>query len=101
MMKRKLIYILLFVCGVTGGVFFSLNRAGATSPVGETSKGMSPTVIYDEIWSADSAIATRSVGAIEQWTVFTNFPSNPTPPSKKPKMVVTRWVVHGHIHFLQ
>jgi len=99
-MKRKLIYILLFVCGVTGGVFFSLNRARASSPVGETSKGMSPTVIYDEIWSAASAIATRSVGATEQWSVFTDFP-NPTPASRKPKMVVTRWVVHGHIHFLQ
>ncbi len=100
-MKRKLIYILLFAYGVTGGVFFSLSRARANTPVGETSGGESPaSVYYDEHWKAANAIVTDNsgVGGALRWSVFNNFTNN-TPNSAKPKMVVTRWEVHGHIHF--
>lgn len=98
-MKRKLIYILLFVYGVTGGVFFNLSRVRASSPVGETSGGESPaSVYYDEHWKAENAMVTRNSDGTLAWSVFNNF-NNDTSPSKKPKMVVTKWVVHGHIHF--
>ncbi len=103
-MKKKLIYVLLFVFGVSGGVFFNLSRVRATTPVGETSGGETvPSVVYDEHWKADSAIISDSVGASSniQWVAFNgfvNFPPTPTPASRKPKMVVTRWIVHGHVH---
>ena len=97
-MKRKLIYILLFVFGVSGGVFFSLSKVRATPPVGPSGGETTPSVYYDEHWKAENAMVTTNSDSTLAWSVFNNF-NNDTSPSKKPKMVVTKWVVHGHIHF--
>lgn len=107
--KRRNIYFLLFILGVSIGVFFGLNKVRASSPEGETSAGEQPaSTYYDEFWQATEAVVSGASG-------FVNFiPSthNNTETAARfrntaggwvanifPKMVVTRWRVHGHIHF--
>lgn len=103
------IYLLLFILGLGIGIFFGLSKVKASTPVGETSGGEQPaSVYYDEHWQATQAAVSTESG-------YQNFdPSihgNTSTAGKIentsggwivrlfPKMVVTKWKVHGHIHF--
>ena len=98
-MKRGLIYVLLFAYGILGGAFFCLNKAGASTPVSEASGGeATASVVFDEYWVANSALeAVSAGGGAVKWAAFNNFPNDSTP-SDNAKMIVTKWIVHGHIH---
>jgi len=95
-MRKNKIYLLLFILGLGLGIFFGLNKVKASSPEPpEVSGGEQPaSVYYDEYWQATSAIINTDTGYQE----FTGF-KGPTTATARPKMVVTTWNVHGHIHF--
>ncbi len=108
MLKNK-IYFLFLVLGLCTGVFFALNKAKASSPQGETSGGEQPaSVYYDEHWKATEALVSSTTG----YTTMDPSTHNNTNTAGQfedtaggwrvelfPKMVVTKWKVHGHIHF--
>ncbi len=109
MMSKNKIYFLLFVLGLGLGIFFGLRSVRASSPEGETSGGEQPaSVYYDEFWQATQAVVSTGSGyANFEPSTHNNTPKAgeivDTPDGKAvnlfPKMVVTRWNVHGHIHF--
>lgn len=108
-MKKNRIYTLLFVLGLIGGLFFGLNKLRASNPEGEISGGEQPaSVYYDEFWQAVQALVSTETG----YQNFNPTSHNNTSTAAKiedtsggwlvrvsPKMVVTKWKVHGHIHF--
>lgn len=121
---KKRTYVLLFILGLVAGVFFGLQKAKASSPEGEASTTGGITYYYDESWKATQAIVSRKAGANYRYEYFYPYgepPAYPLPnePTDKqtdpaaelgtddgggivklfPKMVVTKWKVHGHIHF--
>jgi hypothetical protein len=109
-MEKKKVCIVLFLIGIGAGVVFGLHKARASSPEGEGSGGEQPaSVYYDEFWQASDAVVSSNTG-------YT--PMNPANHAESgvaaawdtgadgisrvrilPKMVVTQWTVHGHIHF--
>ena len=120
-MKSKFIFLIwcgiLLTAGVTAGIFYSAADLEASSPEGEISGGEQPaSVYYDEHWQAvESYIATKSgyesfdpstrnntdiTGEIGLAT-FTTMAGEVDVPYTilEPDMVVTKWKVHGHIHF--
>lgn len=107
-MSKNKIYLLLFILGLSVGIFFGLNRVRASPPEGETSGGDQPASVYfDEHWRATQAIVSTESGFVN----FSDFNSLTSPAGRIentpggwlvrvfPKMVVTKWRVHGHIHF--
>ena len=94
-MRKNKIYLLMFILGLGLGIFFGLNKVKASSPVNEPSGGeTTASVYYDEYWQATRAIINTDTGYQE----FTGF-NGSTTATARPKMVVTKWKVHGHIHF--
>ncbi|MFH0913133.1 MAG: hypothetical protein V1884_02490 [Candidatus Omnitrophota bacterium] len=122
MLKRiNKIYCALFVIGLCAGLFFALNKARALTPEGESSQGESPSsVAYDESWKATQTLVSTSSG-YQYFYPYGSSPAYPLPalPTSQqtptagqlentnggwvegifPKLVVTKWSVHGHIHF--
>jgi hypothetical protein len=111
-MRKNKIYLLLFILGLGIGIFSGLSKARASSPEGQTSGGEQPASVYfDEFWQATGAIVstvsgyqgfdpsrranTPVAGRLEKL----NNPSRGWVARLFPKMVVTKWKVHGHIHF--
>ena len=100
-------YIVFLVFGIGIGVVFGLNKARASSPEGEISGGEQPaSVYYDESWQATEAYVSTSLGYKPMPTTDivnhrdTDVAANLTTGQVVfPKMVVTQWTVHGHIHF--
>jgi len=99
--------IVLFVLGGLLGVFS--NNLEASSPEGEVSDGEDPaSVYYDEHWKAtESYVATNNGYASfdpssRMDTPITCHIKNDGSGdycSLQPDMVITKWKVHGHIHF--
>ncbi len=99
--------IVLFVLGGLLGVFS--NNLQASSPEGEVSDGEDPaSVYYDEHWKAtESYVATNNGYASfdpssRMDTPITGQIKNDGSGdycSLQPDMVITKWKVHGHIHF--
>ncbi|MDD2703227.1 MAG: hypothetical protein PHC33_04405 [Candidatus Omnitrophica bacterium] len=108
-MRKKMAYSILFLIGIGAGVIFGLHKARASSPEGETSGGEQPaSVYYDEFWQATGAAVSSNGGYVNvdpsghaetavaaAWTTADNV----SQVNLLPKMVVTQWTVHGHIHF--
>lgn len=106
---KKRTYVLLFILGLTAGIFFGLQKAKASSPEGEASTLGGLTYYYDEFWQATQALVSRAGGFGYQ--NISNTVGDSTSGSaavlnktnntveRFPKMVVTKWKVHGHIHF--
>lgn len=107
---RKKLSILVFVLGIIAGLLFGAIKLKASSPEGEVSPGQA-SVFYDEHWQAIEAIVSNA--DTNKYAMFNNF-YHDTPTAAKmkketegweiktfPKMVVTKWRVHGHIHFAQ
>ncbi|MFA6583705.1 MAG: hypothetical protein WCS77_05350 [Elusimicrobiaceae bacterium] len=107
MKKTVIVLLILFGVGVAGGLFIGSVPVIASPLTNEVSGGEQPaSVWYDEQWKAIGAIATTNGGY-----AHVNLPgkiSNAAKMSKhgtrwavsaQPKMVVTKWQVHGHIHF--
>jgi len=104
------IYFLFLILGLGMGILWGLGRAKASSPEGESSGGEQPaSVWYDEFWQATQAVVSTENG----YRNFNPSTHNNTDTAAKfedaskdqrragllPKMVVTKWKVHGHIHF--
>jgi hypothetical protein len=107
--KRRELYFLLFILGVCAGIFFGINKVRASSPEGETSGGEQPaSTYYDEFWQATEAVVSTA-GGFAQFNPSTHNNTGTAARFRNtpggwvadifPKMVVTRWRVHGHIHF--
>ncbi|MFA5363121.1 MAG: hypothetical protein WC335_07795 [Candidatus Omnitrophota bacterium] len=108
-MWKKKAYIILLMIGIGAGILFGLHKARASSPENETSGGEQPaSVYYDEFWQATEAVVSSNNGYTSMnpsghaetvvaaaWTTTNNV----SQVSLLPKMVVTQWTVHGHIHF--
>ena len=121
-MKKNKIYILFLLLGLGWGVFVGLNKVRASSPVNESSAGeQTAGVAYDESWKATEALVSSSSG-YRYFYPYGSSPAYPLPANPVnqqtatagklvydndfgwkilvyPKMVVTKWRVHGHIHF--
>lgn len=115
------LYIALFIIGLAAGLFFRLNKAKASTAQGETSKGEQPaSTVYEESWKATEALVSAAggyryfypYGSTPDYPLPSRPPHVQTPEAGKmentdggwlvqiyPKMVVTKWSVHGHIHF--
>lgn len=115
-MNKKSRWVLaIFVFGLIAGVIFGIGKVRATSPINEASQG-NVGMYYNEIWDATEALVSTDSG-----TGFTTVPitnsagSTVNQVSAKfskvtsgsgssyevtvaPKMIVTKWKVHGHIH---
>ncbi len=108
--------VILFLFGGILGIFYSSNKLLASSPQDKTSGGKPASVFYDEHWQAIGAyVATKRgyaflnpstghsspvAGKIEYTPVAT--PSgvvNVPRATLEPDMVITKWKVHGHVHF--
>lgn len=108
---KKLLFSLLFLTSVSMGVFIGIQQLRASTPT--VSGGESPaSVYYDETWKATNAVVssynkatdrsrfTEVNPATKNATGVAAHVKNPSPGVQVyPKMVVTRWTVHGHIHF--
>ncbi|MDP8229801.1 MAG: hypothetical protein P9L93_01710 [Candidatus Gorgyraea atricola] len=99
--------IALFVLGGVLGIFS--NNLQASPPEGEVSGGEQPaSVYYDEHWKAtQSYVATKNGYASFDPSSRMDTPVTGeierTPEGPycilQPDMVITKWKVHGHIHF--
>jgi hypothetical protein len=120
-MGRKKYIILSCVClfciGVISGVFNGTHSIMASTPEGEVSGGEQPaSVYYDEHWRAIQAyVATETgynminpaskldtplTGIIATQAISINGENvDVAYVSLQPDMVITKWEVHGHIHF--
>jgi hypothetical protein len=112
-MGRKKLYILLLMVGAGTGIFFGLHRARASTPENENSGGEQPaSVYYDEFWQASDAVVSSNTRYVRMSaTDLANHTDTGTAAGwdtdgtgvsrvrMLPKMVVTQWTVHGHIHF--
>jgi len=121
-MRRKKYLILSCVClfcvGIILGIFSGKYKLMASSPESETSGGEQPaSVYYDEHWQAIEAyVATQNgysqinpagksdtpvTGVIETETIAINDGDDVDIAYVllQPDMVITKWKVHGHIHF--
>lgn len=128
MRKRKVYYFLLFILGLSIGVFFGLNKVMASTPGSLSTEPAS--VFYDEIWKATETVVSTPAG-YKYFYPYGNPPAYPTallpgtPPTNTqtsvaagnapngvlttgvapftqpifPKMIVTKWKILGHIHF--
>jgi hypothetical protein len=102
-------YILIFVLGLTMGVVFVFSQARANPSKGEISGGeVTASVVYDETWQAISALVSSATGFVAydptgstRTGVAAKFSSSGASATVEiaPKMLVTKWRVHGHIHF--
>ncbi len=99
------------------GIFLPIENLGASIPEGEVSGGEQPaSVYYDEHWKATEAyVSTESgyksmdpsagmdsviCGKISVFPIATSFgPADVPQTTLEPDMVMTKWNVHGHIHF--
>lgn len=121
MKKKKIISvtigIIIFCLGCLCGVFYFTREAKASDPEGEVSGGEpNASVTYDEHWRAVTAyVATENgyseidpstkvdsdiSGKIDSVSIATpGGPVNVPYVSLEPDMVITKWKVHGHIHF--
>ncbi|MDD4004844.1 MAG: hypothetical protein PHW69_06525 [Elusimicrobiaceae bacterium] len=124
-MKKSItwLYLLLFLGGIVGGLFFRHNTAMASAPIGSdgnfsdrTGAETTASVWYDERWRAASAIVTSLSGykTMSEASLLagqTSFQATGNTVAGvlennsgwgitlQPKMVVTQWRVTGHIHF--
>ncbi|MBU1147176.1 MAG: hypothetical protein KKD11_02390 [Candidatus Omnitrophica bacterium] len=99
--------VALFVLGGLLGIFS--NNLQASPPEGEVSGGEQPaSVYYDEHWKAtESYVATTSgyvsfdPSSLMDTSVTGEIKDGVDGPycSLQPDMVITKWKVHGHIHF--
>lgn len=108
-MRAKKFYLFLFIAGLGTGIFLALNSARASNPQGEVSSGEQPaSVYYDEYWKATEALVSRDGGL--QTVDISNRQDTPRAAELEkvgdawsvkvfPKMLVTKWKAHGHIHF--
>lgn len=108
-MRLRKVYFLLFILGLGAGVFFALNNARASNPQGEVSGGEQPaSVYYDESWKASDALVSKD-GGYQAVDISSRQDTPKAGQLEKvgdawsvkvfPKMIVTKWKVHGHIHF--
>ncbi len=127
-MKKIIITCGLVLVGLIAGIAAGMHALQASSPEGESSGGESPaSVSYDEKWKATEALVSSSSGyklfypyGKSPVPPYVSYPLSGDPVNKTtpvaasfststetgtakaeilPKMVVTKWKVHGHIHF--
>jgi hypothetical protein len=110
-MAKKKLYSIVLMIGLGAGIVFGLHKARASTPEGENSGGEQPaSVYYDEFWQASKAVVTLNNGYKEMNPanhspsgVAAGWNTDPATGVSQvrvlPKMVVTQWTVHGHIHF--
>ena len=122
-MKRRafflIICVIFFCLGAVLGVFSIRDELRASSPAGEISMGEQPaSVYYEEHWQAvGSYIATEKgyqffdpsthgntpvTGKIQSVPMMVGgqgIPINVLYTILHPDMVISKWKVHGHIHF--
>lgn len=122
-MRRNKIYLLLLSLGLAIGVIFALSKAKASSPTSSTG-APAATVVYDEYWKATEALVSTTTGFryFYPYGSPTSYPLPAAPINQRtntagiigtdgatggsiitlfPKMAVTKWKVHGHIHFTE
>ena len=120
MKNRNLLFLFLsmtlFFSGVILGLFSFTGNLRASSPEGETSAGEGASVFYDEHWRAVGAYAATETGyaflnpstgaaspvagKIELISISTAGGVVTVPHTTlEPDMVITKWKVHGHVHF--
>lgn len=103
-MKKRL-YVAIFLVGITMGVFWGMTKVKASSPVNESSGGEdTASVYYDESWKAERALVSSPTAGYYDADISNNGDTSTSAQMQGgsnvfPKMVVTRWKVHGHIHF--
>jgi hypothetical protein len=118
---RKKTWLLLFILGLGIGIFFGLSKVKASTPVYEASGGeTAASVTYDEVWKATQALVS-TISGYSYFYPYGTSPTYPLPVSPTysqtpvagmfentaggwvakifPKMAVTKWKVHGHVHF--
>ena len=109
-MFNKKMYIAVLMIGLGLGIVFGLHKARAFSPEGEVSGGEQPaSVSYDEFWQANEAVVSSDTGYVSMNPAnraetgiaagFNAGADGSVQVRTLPKMVVTQWTVHGHIHF--
>ena len=109
-MVKKKMYSIVLMIGIGAGIVFGLHKARASSPQEETSGGEQPaSVYYDEFWQASEAVVSSNTGYRQmnpadhdESGVAAAWDTGDDGLSRVrilPKMVVTQWTVHGHIHF--
>ncbi len=109
-MEKKKVYVVLLLMGIGAGIMFGLSKARASSPERETSGGEPAKTCYDEFWQASEAIVSSDTGYTRvnpanhgDTGTAAGWDTDPATGASRvrvlPKMVVTQWTVHGHIHF--
>ena len=122
-MKRRafflIICVIFFCLGAVLGVFSIRDELRASSPVGEISMGEQPaSVYYEEHWQAvgsylateegyqffdpsthDNTPVTGKIQVTPIVMVEGGIPINVPHTILEPDMVISKWKVHGHIHF--
>lgn len=118
-MSKAKIGIAIFILGIAAGIIFGINKVGADTPV-KTDTTVAPGAKYDEYWKASEALVS-DYGGYKKFEFYDSitYPLPADPDNKNtetageleqdskgnwtvklfPKMVVTKWKVHGHIHF--
>lgn len=111
MKSKNKIYLLLFGLGLSAGILFAIGKAKASVPAPNTPVPL-PSMYYDEHWWADGAVVSSAAGFVgfdhvrpaehDPTGIAATIEDAGDPADKIirvfPKMVVTRWQVHGHIH---
>lgn len=117
-MKRKILLIFaagIFVVGITLGILLgALPGLEASSPEGEVSRGeRTASVVWHEHWQGREAYVSSLTGyqkvgitlqsgstvAVDSGRIEQDSATGIWQVSVYPDMVVSRWQVHGHIHF--
>ena len=110
MLKKRKLFVAVFALGAISGVIFGLGKLKASSPAGEASQGVA-SMYFDEIWRAEESIVSTTTGfnTVDMLNAGGGFVASIGETSAvydtatgaitaSPKMLVTKWKVHGHIH---
>ncbi|MFA5161567.1 MAG: hypothetical protein WC421_04920 [Elusimicrobiales bacterium] len=104
---NRMFYVLLAALGLMAGLFVASRRAQASDPTEKSGGESKASVVWDDKWTAIGAYVSadgkyveflKDTGLSGDTAVAAKIESGHV--SLCPKMIVTRWRVHGHMHFL-
>lgn len=105
--------MLVFIAGIFLGALFNIHRLEASDPGGEVSGGeQAASTFWHEHWQATEGYVSSETGYEKIGISLTPTSKSPVVSGKMvkkisqpaqvtiyPNMMVTKWKVHGHIHF--